>query len=194
MFTENPIDLFRLATFVMADYPPTQKLDAAYLYGHTPANEISILQTGLNLYECGGTQLLALCGGGPYLPPNPLPDAEVAYSGGPAWRNWLEEHGVEKEDLDEIPRPPLSHTGTEAYSFVEHARAHRWKTVGVVACPMHMLRAFVCTVSCALGSIPSFSSMLNLALRFRGTKKRFPPRERYSERGLIPVLRVSGAA
>jgi hypothetical protein len=149
---EDPADLFRLATLVMSDLNPFAVVDAAYLYGHTPDNELSILEAGLELYQSGATKNLVLCGGGPYLPPNASSDAKVSYSGCGAWRKWLESHGVKSEDIYSIPRPPLSHTGTEAYRFVRLAKICEWKVITVVA--WHTLRAFTCTVACALRNYP----------------------------------------
>ena len=53
MWFEDPVDLFRLATMVMADYNPFGKSEAAYLMGHTPDNEESILEAGHHLYLSG---------------------------------------------------------------------------------------------------------------------------------------------
>lgn len=153
---EDPADLFRLATLVMSDFNPFGKSDAAYLYGHTPDNELSILEAGLELYRSGATKNLVLCGCGPYVPPNSPPDTRIVYSGGDIWREWLVEHGVKSEDIlfMDSPRPPLSHTGTDAYRFVSFAKTRGWRVVTVVACPMHMFRAFVCTVACVLQNYP----------------------------------------
>ncbi len=153
VWCNNPGDIFGLSIFVMSDFIPSNKVDAAYLYANTPDNEISILEGGLALYKSGLINTLCLAGGGPYLPPN-LHNAKVAYSGYDPWRNWLENHGVESENIHAIPRPLLSHTGTEAYQFVRFAKSHNWKKVCVVACPTHMLRAFVNTVACALREYP----------------------------------------
>ncbi len=149
MWAENPLDLFRLATLVMSDSVP-DKVDSIYLYGQTPDNETSILEAGLALYESGVSEKLGLCGGGPYIPPGSPPDAEVAYSGCGTWSDWLVKHGVKRDDIYTVPRTPLAHTGNEAYRLVNLAKACEWETICVVACPMHMLRAFVNTVAAAL--------------------------------------------
>lgn len=153
MWAENPLDLFRLATLVMSD-PIPDKVDSIYLYGQTPDNETSILEGGLALYQSGVSEKLGLCGGGPYIPPGAPPDAPVAYSGWGPWSDWLVEHGVKRGDIYVVPVPAVAHTGSEAYRLVHLAKACDWKTLCVVANPMHMLRAFVCTVSIAVRDYP----------------------------------------
>jgi len=84
------------------------------------------------------------------------PGAKIAYSGGDAWRKWLIARGVKSNDVlfMDSARPTLSHTGTDAYRFVSFAKTRGWRVVTVVACPMHMLRAFANTVGCALRNYP----------------------------------------
>lgn len=154
MWCDDQRDLFRLATLVMSDPIPSNKADTAYLFGHTPDNEVSILEAGLALYQNGTTPTLGVVGGGPYTPPNSPSDAKVAYSGCKVWSDWLVEHGVSRDDIYVIPRPPLANTGTEAYRLIHLAKACEWKTMCVVACPLHMLRAFTNTVACALRNYP----------------------------------------
>ena len=153
MWSENPLDIFRLATLVMSDPVPAE-VDSVYLYGHTSDNEVSILETGLALYKSGISGRLGICGGGPYVPPNGPPDAKVAYSGCAVWADWLVERGARREDIYTIPRPPFSHTGTEAYRLVNLAKTREWRAVCVVANPMHMLRAFANTVACVIREYP----------------------------------------
>lgn len=149
----SPRDVFRLSALVMADFIPSSGVDGVYLYANTPDNEISILEGGLALYKNGVANTLCLAGGGPYLPPN-IHNAKVAYSGYNAWHAWLKDRGARPEDIHAIPRPSLSHTGTEAYGIVQMAKSRNWKKICVVSCPTHMLRAFVNTVACALREYP----------------------------------------
>jgi len=137
----DPSEVLRLTTLVLADFNPTGRADAAYLFGHTPDNEVSILNKGAELWSSEQTDQIVLCGGGSYLAPN-RPDAKCAYSGAPAWRGWLVKNGVLGSDIAELPRPDLSHTGTEAVAFAKYAKKQNWTTVYIVAWPAHMLRAF----------------------------------------------------
>ena len=138
----DPFEVFRLSTFVLSDYNPRGTADAAYLFGHTPDNEVATLSAAKALYDQGSVQTLLITGGGPYIAPN-IPDSHtVAYNGGPAWRAWLVENGVRDNNILYIPRPELSHTATEAYFLARFAKEEGWRTLYLVTAPTHMLRAF----------------------------------------------------
>lgn len=155
MWCTDPVNLFRLATFVQNDTepPPMGRTDAAYLFGHTPANEESVLTRGCEIRLYGKTEKLLVCGGGPYISPD-HPNRLCAYSGGIAWKNYLTRHGADPAGIECIARPELSHTGTEAEQLVLRARKEKWQNVYIVAAPFHLLRAFVTTVSQILQLYP----------------------------------------
>lgn len=155
----DPVQVFRLATFVQADVdPPAGCVDGVYLCGSTPDNEGSILAQGLELYDCDkvGTILIGEGGQGgtPYFPPNAAADAPMAYSGSKAWREHLTARGVYPQDICEHPCPWLSHTGTDAQAFIQHARDKGWQTAYVVAWPVHLPRVFVLCVTWLLRKYP----------------------------------------
>src|SRR3989344_1693466 len=134
MWCKNTVDLFRLATIVQVDSePPRGKADATYLFGHTPDNETSILDVGVELYRTHRAGLLCSLGRkDPYYPPN-SPGAACAYSGAKVWKKYLLAYGVRAKDMRFIPiSEPVIHTGTEAERFIRLAKRKKWKTVYVV--------------------------------------------------------------
>lgn len=138
----DPREVLRLTTLALADWSPFETVDGAYLFGHTPDNEASIVEMGASLYNFGKARKVLLCGGGPYTPPNCPPDTKCAYSGAYEWRRQLLQKDVDNKDIIDIPRPLLSHTGTEAALFAKFAKEQGWQTAYIVAWPAHMLRAF----------------------------------------------------
>ena len=121
-----------------------------YLFGHTPANEESLIAAAVSLYESGNASLIVMDGGGLYTPPTSSSGKVVAYSGGDDWRDQLVHRGVPEKNIVfmDSPRPTLSHTGTDAERFVRFAKSRDWKVVSVVAIPPQLLRAFAITVRC----------------------------------------------
>lgn len=147
-------DIFRLAIVSLADEKPEIGVaPAAYLFGHTPDNEVSLLERGAELFNRGRVGQIWLCGGGPYRTPG-RPEAPIAYNGEYVWRELLMKLGVPTECIHGLPRPELSHTGTEAERLVLCAKERGWKDVLIVAFPMHMPRAFANTITQALRLYP----------------------------------------
>lgn len=150
----SALDVFRLLTVALADEEPWGVVPAAYLFGHTPDNEDSLLVRGAELFDQRKIRQILLCGGGPYRTPR-SPEAPIAYSGEDAWRKILVEEGVPEENIFGIPRPLLSHTGTEAERLVLWARERRWLDLFIVALPMHMPRAFANAITQTLRLYPA---------------------------------------
>lgn len=128
----------------LADTVPN-RADAAYLFGNTPDNELSVLQKGVQLMRPERVRGLYLCGGKPY---RAALDSPIAYAGFEVWKSWLVTHGVYEGYIHEIPRlAPIWHTGTEARELVRFADKNSWSKVFIAAPWFHMPRAFVNTVS-----------------------------------------------
>jgi len=148
LWYENELELLQATMLVYNDTIP-KKLDAVYLFGHTPENEIAILEHGATLVREGRTSRLLLCGGGRYFPSGD--EVTCAYSGGISWKKQLISHGVPDEKIELLPRPAgLSHTGTEALQLafwaIENTHRPGFK-LGVVTVTGHLLRAFTNTIS-----------------------------------------------
>lgn len=132
-------ELDELITRVLCDTAPRHKVDAAYLFGETLDLEDSVLKAGVFLYKRGPVKKLAICG----------MQKGYGYPGVKNWLGKLAKMGVPKKDICAIPIahdfPPSTHA--EALGLVRHAQAHGWKSVYIVAPPLHQLRAFVTAVT-----------------------------------------------
>jgi len=149
------LDVLRLAIVALADEEPEGgTAPAAYLYGHTPDNETSLIKKGSELYNQEQIKEILICGGGPYRAPG-KPEAPIAYSGEHIWRHLLVRECVQQKDITSIARPELSHTGTEAERLILYAKTQAWSDIFIVALPIHMPRAFANTVTQALRLYPS---------------------------------------
>lgn len=135
-------ELDELVTRVFCDTAPKEKVDAVYLYGQTPDNETSVLKAGVFLYGLGPAKMIAISASG----------AVAGYPGFDGWKRKLIGMGVPDGDILGVPLsddfPPSTHA--EARGVVKCAEERGWKSIYVVAPPLHLLRAFVTTVSEAL--------------------------------------------
>lgn len=142
----TPEDLLKLSTFVQQDVAPVS-FPAAYLFGNTPDLEQSIIERGALLYTSGAVSTLCIAAGSAVRGAND-PDGHIVYRGGDTWREELISKGVLPQDIAMVARPdPVPHTGTEAMRFIGLIQEVGWNTVGIVAHPTHILRAFVSTVT-----------------------------------------------
>lgn len=158
MWCKNPADLYRLCVFIQNDInPPEGYADAAYLFGHTKYFEKPILEKAARLYP-KRTKRFYICKLAPGYPYNGTPGNPI-YRDFEAWRDELIMRLVPRECIHPIVSPyptqpeekfPVSHTGTEAERFIKLAQENKWKSVYVVAHPIHILRAFTLTVTFAI--------------------------------------------
>ncbi len=139
--------LDELITRVLCDTAPAGKVDEAYLFGETADNEDSVLKAGAFLYGMGPAEKIAIC------------EAPKGY-GYPGFKNWqakLIKLGIQPRDILGIPPakdfPPS--TDAEALGLVRYAKSKNWKSIYVVAPPLHQLRAFVSAVSEAVRHYPA---------------------------------------
>ena len=132
-------ELDELVTRIFSDTAPRAKVDTAYLFGETEDNEASVLKAGVFLYGMGPARRIAICDA----------PAGHGYPGFDNWRPKLVGMGVPAKDICGVSLagdfPPSTHA--EALGLVRFAKKRGWKSVYVVAPPLHQLRAFVTTVS-----------------------------------------------
>lgn len=138
--------LDELITRVLCDTAPNGPVDVAYLFGETKDNQESVLRAGALLYLTGPAEKIAICG---------LKKSH-GYPGAESWWEKLISLGVPEEDIYEISPakdfPPSTHA--EALGLARYAKSKNWKSVYVVAPPLHQLRAFVTTVTETLQEYP----------------------------------------
>lgn len=136
------LELDELITRVLCDTAPRQKVDAAYLFGETADNEASVLKAGVFLYGLGPVQQLAICGMG----------KKDGYPGFRSWTKKLASMGIPQKDiyLIQLAKDFPPSTDAEALGLVRYAKSKGWKSLYVVAPPLHQLRAFITTVSHAI--------------------------------------------
>ncbi|MEK7169299.1 MAG: hypothetical protein AAB377_01025 [Patescibacteria group bacterium] len=142
--TSSYLELDELITRVLCDSATSGRVEAAYLFGETKDNQSSVLKAAGFLYSLGPVKKLGLCG---------MPEG-FGYPGFKNWRNELVEMGVKKEDIYSVPPsdkfPPS--TDAEAWGLVDYAKNNGWKSVFIIAPPLHQLRAFVSVVSAVVKS------------------------------------------
>lgn len=135
-------ELDELITRVFCDTSPDGSVDVAYLFGETKDNEMSVLKAALFLYGAGPAEKIALCG---------MPGGH-GFPGFSNWKRKLIAMGIPESDLVPIRLaddfPPS--TDAEALGLVRHAKEEGWRSIYVVAPPLHQLRAFMSTVSAAI--------------------------------------------
>ncbi|MBI2048864.1 MAG: YdcF family protein [Candidatus Liptonbacteria bacterium] len=135
-------ELDELITRILCDTAPRHKVDAAYLFSETVDNEASVLKAAVFLYGLGPVNKLAVAHLG----------RKFGYPGFRSWVKKLVAMGVPQKDVRLIPLakdfPPS--TDAEALGLVRYAKAKGWKSIYVVAPPLHQLRAFITTVSHAM--------------------------------------------
>lgn len=135
-------ELDELITRVLCDTVQQHKVDAAYLFSETADNEASVLKAGVFLYGLGPVSKLAVA----YL------EKKFGYPGFRSWIKKLVSMGIPQKDIYLIPLakdfPPS--TDAEALGLIRYAKSKKWKSLYVVAPPLHQLRAFITTVSHAI--------------------------------------------
>lgn len=136
------VELDELITRILCDTAPRHKVDVAYLFSETADNEASVLKAGVFLYGLGPVNKLAIA----YL------GKKFGYPGFRSWVKKLVSMGIPQKDIYLIPLakdfPPS--TDAEALGLVRYAKANGWKSIYVVAPPLHQMRAFITTVSHAM--------------------------------------------
>lgn len=152
--------LDELITRVLCDTAPPGAVDAAYLFAQTRDSQESVLKAGLFLYGMGPARKLAL---------SDL-KAQAGYPGFAAWRRRLVSSGVPTRDIVPVssaPEFPPS-TAAEALGLVRLAKKLGWRTLYVVASPLHQLRAFMTVVSYLMAEAPNLA-----AYSFHGIAQRW---------------------
>jgi hypothetical protein len=136
---------------VLCDFLPKHPLNL-YLFGQTPDNQESVLGKAVELAQNGRCESLNVMED---------PDRPCGYAGGTVWTQML------RQRLGDCPVPiqqlafpsrdgaTMLHTYGEAIAIVAVAKKQGWETLGVVAQPLHQVRALWTTVSVALREYPS---------------------------------------
>lgn len=151
----SPADAFAFALRVMAcglphptRYEIEGPVDAAYLFGQSEDNQISVLDAVFVLKDLKPpTKQIAICGLG----------NESGYLGAETWRAELALRGIHEHEIVEIPRTAeaISNTFTEAVELVRYAKAHGWKRVICVAPEFHLPRAYLGIVTALRTEYPA---------------------------------------
>lgn len=139
--------LDELVTRVMIDtFPKGVVANAAYLFGETADNELSSLEAASLVWKSGKVKNIAICGEG----------AVAGYPGFEDWKEKLIKFGIPAEKIIGIhvasEFPPSTHA--EALGLVRFAKKEGWKTIYIIAPPLHQLRAFVTTITEVLKENP----------------------------------------
>lgn len=126
--------------------PLPECCDAAYIFGQTPDNELSIFHRAQNLLE--NRQTLAIW----------IPGTE-AMSGYPGKREWCDRIAVYVpiELVQSVPTAPTTSLNTliEAQATVRYAKTEGVKSLLVVATPFHQQRAMMTIITVALAEYPA---------------------------------------
>ncbi len=143
-FFKTIVEALELQARVLADTEPTEKIDALYIYGETEDNQPSSFTVAAELAIKAG--LIA------YLRTGTLITGRKFVSD---YDDKLVKLGVPKEKIIFTDLPTgLAHTHTEAIALVELAKKMNWQTIYILAPPLHLLRAFVETVTAILNIYP----------------------------------------
>jgi len=138
----NSSSLTQLAVRVLLDVPSAQPTDGAYLFGQTEENTTSVITRGVTLLERGETQRLLISGF----------RAECGYPGFEAYRERLLEAGVSPEKILGVdpPEGPIMHTTNEGRALISFALRKGFRSLHIVAAPLHQLRAYISAVSAVI--------------------------------------------
>lgn len=134
--------LNELVTRVLCDISPRGgRANALYLFGETRDNENSVIAAGEFLWRLGRVSRVCISN----------QKAWAAFPGFDSWEKKLIKAGVPRARITGIPLaqdfPPS--TDAEAAGLIRFTEARGWRTIYIVAQPLHQLRAFVSCVSVA---------------------------------------------
>ncbi len=120
--------------------------DAAYLFGQTVDNEVSVFQKAQALIEHAQTQTILIPGTGPM-------------SGYPGQETWCQSIAayVPRTAVQPVPTDPTDNLNTliEAQATVRYAKAQRYQSLLVVAASFHQQRAVMTIITVALKEYPA---------------------------------------
>ena len=138
--TSSYAKLDELVTRVMCDTAsPSGIADAAYLFGETKDNELSVIAAALLAWKLKRVKKIALCGN----------SGGHGYPGFENWKSKLVKLGIPGGKIISLPLafdfPPSTHA--ESYGLARYAKKAQWKNIYIIAPPLHQLRAFVTTVT-----------------------------------------------
>ena len=131
---------FELLVRILCDARPALRMmDVIYLYGQTEDNQSSTLARAVRLSKEARRPKVGI----------PLLGNEAGFPGFEDWKRSLLSGGVAAERIVGVPLaedlPPSTYS--EALGLVRLARENGWERVCVVAPPLHIVSAFISTVS-----------------------------------------------
>lgn len=137
---KNWLTVNELVTRVLCDTPPQQKIvDAIFLFAQTSDNEISVLGSGASLWRHGRSRRMCILD----------QKKSFGFPGFNSWKTKLTKRGIPPIAIIGIPLvsdfPPSTHA--EAMSLIRFAAANGWRSIYIIAQPLHQLRAFITCVS-----------------------------------------------
>lgn len=133
---------FSLLTRIICDTEPATggPVDVAYMFGQTAQNQGSALKALASLWFGKKVKQIAISSMGA------IKDCHPGY---PSWKKELMAAGVPESEFCAVdPAPDLPPcTDSEARGLVALAKESGWKSIFVVSPPLHIVRAFISTVS-----------------------------------------------
>lgn len=136
-------DWLLLLARVFSDEVPPHKPDAAYLVGETRDNAASVLVRGAKLWKSGVVPKIAVQANG----------EGYGYCGYEYSRRWLLKEGVSFPVIEpmfigsEYIEAKCVNTLSEMISVVRLAKEKLWKSIYIIASPLHQLRSFFTVVT-----------------------------------------------
>ena len=129
---------------------PYPACDATYLYATTEANQNSVIDKGVELFNAGLTKELWIADTAP----------KSGYVGVDIWRRLLEEKGMPAEKIIGINTHDydMLNTYIEAFEVIGHAKKHDISSLLIVSAPFHQLRAFSTIVTAILREYPALKT------------------------------------
>lgn len=139
---ETPIDLYVLMHRILSD-PLPGEADVIYCFSETSDNQRSVLKKAAELCATGRAPLIAVADG----------CTTCGYPGYDTWRDeLLRVHGVYGGSVVPIEHKDRSQINTysEFEEFLTVAQEKTWRSVIIVAPPLHLVRALITAVSVTL--------------------------------------------
>jgi uncharacterized SAM-binding protein YcdF (DUF218 family) len=140
------MELLELTIRTLCDIKPETIADAAYLYGQTEDNQVSVLSAARKLIHENLARKIVIVDSGP----------KSGYPGYAVWKAEMLEAGIAEEIMETIDLRESNSLNTliEANAMIDHVKQNGYTSVFVVASPFHQLRAFMTSVTAALNHYP----------------------------------------
>lgn len=141
-FCETEEEWFELLTRILCDVGPLGTADLIYLFAQTEDNEDSVIEKGFSLWNKGIGHTIGIC----------AMEKKLGYSGMEKWFFRIRSKSACKPKVIGVKLdqslPPC--TDAEALGLIKLTKHKDWRTILIVAPPLHQVRVFVSTVSAAV--------------------------------------------